>query len=36
MIEAMEAVKAGRLGINKTAEEYNVPKTTLKKDYQEG
>ena len=29
MIEAMEAVKAGRLGVNRAAEEYNVPKTTL-------
>ena len=28
MIEAMEAVKAGRLGVNRAAEEYNVPKTT--------
>ena len=30
MIEAMEAVKAGRLDVNKAAEAYNVPKTTLK------
>ena len=30
MIEAMEAVKTGRLGVNRAAEEYNVPKTTLK------
>ena len=28
MIEAMEAVKAGRLGVNRAAEEYNVQKTT--------
>ena len=30
MVEAMEAVKTGRLGVNRAAEEYNVPKTTLK------
>ena len=26
----IEAVKTGRLGVNRAAEEYNVPKTTLK------
>ena len=36
MVEAMEAVKSGRLGVNRAANEYNVPKTTLKIDYQEG
>ena len=30
MIEAMEVVKTGRLGFNSVAEEYNIPKTTLK------
>ena len=29
MIEAMKAVKTGRLGVNRAAEEYNVSKTTL-------
>ena len=30
MFEAMEAVKSGRLGVNRAAEEYNVQRTTLK------
>ena len=30
MVEAMEAVKSGRLGVNRAANEYNVPRTTLK------
>ena len=30
MTEAMEAVKNGEMGINRAAEEYNVPRTTLK------
>ena len=30
MVEAMEAVKSGRLGVNRAAKEYNVPRTTLK------
>ena len=28
MIKAMEAVKKGELGVNRAAEEYNVPSTT--------
>ena len=30
MIEAMKAIKTGRLGVNRAAEEYSVPKATLK------
>ena len=30
MTEAMKAVKTGRSGVNRAAEEYNVPKITLK------
>ena len=30
MVEAMDAVKSGRLRVNKAAEEYNVSWTTLK------
>ena len=30
MVEAMEAVKSGRLGVNRAANEYNVSKTTFK------
>ena len=30
MVEAMDAVKSGRLGVNRAAEEYNIPRTTLK------
>ena len=30
MTEAMEAVKNGKMGVNRAAEEYNVPRTTLK------
>ena len=30
MVEAMEVVKSGRLGVNRATNEYNVPKTTLK------
>ena len=30
MVEAMDAVKSGRLGVNRAADEYDVPRTTLK------
>ena len=30
MVEAMDAMKSGRLGVNGAAEEYNIPRTTLK------
>ena len=30
MTKAMEAVKNGKMGINRAGEEYNVPRTTLK------
>ena len=30
MVKAMHAVKLGRLGVNRAALEYEVPKTTLK------
>ena len=30
MIKAMEAVKNGELVVNRAAEEYNMPRTTLK------
>ena len=30
MVEAMDTVKSDRLGVNRAAEEYNIPRTTLK------
>ena len=30
MVQAMDAVKSGLLGVNRAALEYGVPKTTLK------
>ena len=30
MVEAMDVVKSGRLGVNRAADEYDVPRTTLK------
>ena len=30
MIKAMDAVKSGQLGVNRAAEQFGVPKTTLK------
>ena len=29
MVEAMDAMKSGRLGVNRVAEEHNVPRKTL-------
>ena len=33
MVEAMNAMKSGRLGVNRATEEYTVSRTTLKDTY---